>query len=231
MVNYLVLNESNLVDIYENEINLLIKRKKEYASKFIRISNLFSNSDFFREMKAHVENNKINEINDLFYGGYDCNFAGHMKIIINGNANKKYIEDFMKNIDSKGYKSKELDENEALDKFKQTSDKIKNKEVYGFNYTNGSCFVEFTSKSVDDLKTINDRALSTAFISNFDKIQKYNAITPESIINDFKAQAKNDDSITKNIHPTLKVIIETEIIEESLGTDIIQSTPKKRNRL
>ncbi|ECG9774111.1 hypothetical protein PGI03_004385 [Salmonella enterica subsp. enterica serovar Litchfield] len=227
MVNYLVLNESNLVDIYESELNLLIERNKEKINHYIKNSSLFSRQDFIKLFNEYVERNKITSYESL---KENCKLATCIQGIINGFGGNVY-DQVIKYIETSNNKGVVLDNDHAWDKFRNTSEKIKNNEVFGFNYTNSTYFVEFVSDNANELERINNRALSTVFISNFDKIQKYNSITPESIINDLKNQAKNDKSIPKNIHPALKVIIETEIIEESLGGDIIQAAPKKRNRL
>ncbi|ENP4349849.1 hypothetical protein ACDP23_004624 [Salmonella enterica] len=231
MVNYLVLNESNLVDIYENELDLLIEKNKEKIDNYVKNSDLFSRQDFMKLFNGYIEKNKINSYEHL---KQNCKLAICIQGIINGFGGNVY-DQVIKHIENSNNKGEVLDNNQAWDKFRNTSEKIKNNEVFGFNYTNSIYFVEFVSDNANELERINNRALSTVFISNFDKIKKYNSITPESILNDFKEKAKNDDSMMKKIHPTLKAIIETEIekstIEESLGGDIIQTAPKKRNRL
>ncbi|EBI1134238.1 hypothetical protein NDU68_004656 [Salmonella enterica] len=227
MVNYLVLNESNLVDIYENELDLLIEKNKEKIDNYVKNSDLFLRQDFMKLFNGYIEKNKINSCEHL---RQNCKLATCIQGIINGFGGNVY-DQVIKHIETSNNKGEVLDNDQAWDKFRNTSEKIKNNEVFGFNYTNSIYFVEFVSDNANELEKINNRALSTVYISNFDKIKKYNSITPESVINDLKNTAKNDGSITKDIHPALKVLIETEIIEESLDTDIIQTAPKKRNRL
>ncbi|EFW3315119.1 hypothetical protein FT817_14955 [Shigella flexneri] len=227
MVNYLVLNESNLVDIYENELDLLIEKNKEKIDNYVKNSDLFSRQDFMKLFNGYIEKNKINSYEHL---KQNCKLAMCIQGIINGFGGNVY-DQVIKHIETSNNKGEVLNNDQAWDKFRNTSEKIKNNEVFGFNYTNSIYFVEFVSDNANELERINNRALSTVYISNFDKIKKYNSITPESVINDLKNTAKNDGSITKDIHPALKVLIETEIIEESLDTDIIQTAPKKRNRL
>ena len=87
MVNYLVLNESNLVDIYENELDLLIEKNKEKIDNYVKNSDLFLRQDFMKLFNGYIEKNKINSYEHL---RQNCKLATCIQGIINGFGGNVY---------------------------------------------------------------------------------------------------------------------------------------------